>query len=89
MILKEVLIQVIGNSATSTEISLRISLLRNICYIVRSDSTNNIYKEMTGNAFIWRTKQFVAVTEMEQGRLVEAKTRMENVLADMRKHYGS
>lgn len=47
------------------------------------------YNEMTGNAFIWRAKQLVAVTEMEQGRLGEATTRMENVLADMRKHYGS
>ena len=47
------------------------------------------YNEMTGNAFIWRAKQLVAVTEMEQGRLGEATTRMENVLADMRKYYGS
>ena len=45
------------------------------------------YQDMTGNAFIWRAKQLLAVTEMEQGRLGESRNRMENVLSDMRKYY--
>ena len=47
------------------------------------------YKEMTGNYFVWRAKQLVAVVEMEQGRVGDARSRMETLLIEQKAYFGN
>ena len=42
---------------------------------------------MQGNYYVWRAKQLVANVESDQGRAGDARTRIENVLANMREHF--
>ena len=47
-------------------------------------------KELTGNPFIWRARQLAAVVLTEQGRVGEARSRMqERIVDEMFKYYGN
>ena len=45
------------------------------------------YQSMVGNFYIWRAKQLVAVVEMEQGRVGDARSRLEAVLLEARTYF--
>ena len=47
------------------------------------------YKTIQGNYFIWRAKQLVAVVEMEQGRVGDARARMEGVLQEQKVYFNN
>ncbi len=43
---------------------------------------------MEGNYYVWRAKQLVSVVEMEQGRVADARSRMEATLAEQKDYFG-
>ncbi len=43
---------------------------------------------MEGNYYVWRAKQLVSVVEMEQGRVADARARMEATLAEQKDYFG-
>ena len=47
------------------------------------------FKELVGNYFIWRAKQLVATVEMEQGRVGQARNRMDTILREMTTYFGN
>jgi len=47
------------------------------------------YKRLVGNYYVWRARQLVAVVEMEQGRVADARNRMEATLLEMQEHFGN
>ena len=40
------------------------------------------FKIMEGNYYVWRAKQLVSVVEMEQGRVADARARMEATIVE-------
>lgn len=46
------------------------------------------FKVMEGNYYVWRAKQLVSVVEMEQGRVADARARMEATLAEQKDYFG-